>query len=55
MAIFLVLQAVLKQHFESCQGGKLRVLDIELFSTERTHSAIVTFDDTGGTCMNVIY
>ena len=54
MAIFLLFQAVLKQHFEGCQGGKLRVLDIELFGTGETCSAIVTFDDTGDTRMRLI-
>jgi len=43
-----VSRDVLKRHFESCQGGKLRVLDIEWFRTGETCSAIVTFDDTGG-------
>jgi len=54
MAIFLVFQTVLKQHFEGCQGGMVRVLDIELFRKGETCSAIVTFNDTGATRMSVI-
>jgi len=50
-----VSRTVLRQYFEGCQGGKLRVLDIELFSTGETCSAIVTFDDTGGMRISIYH
>lgn len=52
--LFLVFQTVLRQCITGCQGGKLQVLDIELFTTGETRSAIVTFDDTGGTRISII-
>ena len=44
-----VFQVVLKQYFEGYEGGQLRVLDTEMFSTGEQHSAIVTLDNPRGT------
>ena len=44
-----MFQVTLKQYFEGCKGGELKVLDTELFSTEEGRSAIVTLDNPRGT------
>ena len=48
---------MLKQYFEGYKGGpeELKVLDIELFSTEEGRSAIVTFNNPKGTSWSHAY
>lgn len=52
-----MFQVTLEQYFEGYKGGpgELKVLDTELFNTEKGRSAIVTLDNPRGTSWSHAY